>query len=234
MMAIVRSRGFFLPHQEETYTPEDEEHLVLINRLAQKPLSRDQVYIRSMYLCSNQMCDSDWCRFSPIALEQIREKVVGQSVLAGHDRKSLPVARFFKATLVERAEVPDLETGLPTQWIRAWFYWLKETTGAQDLALNMDGGIYREVSISWRYRGGRCSICEQHPRSCEHIPGGLYEGHRCYVWIDEILDVLEGSLVYRGADRETGITGEHGMTSLPENHSLERILRFENEILFRA
>ncbi len=234
MTSMIRVRSVLLPPDRTTQAVEDEEHMHLINRLTQTPLSRDQVFIRSMYLCSSQLCESDWSRFSEQALRQICGKVVGECVLAGHDKRSLPVARFFKAALVERPEVPDGETGQPTLWIRAWFYWLADTQGARDLALNMDGGIYREVSISWTYRGGRCSICGHSPHTCGHVPGQVYEGQRCYTWIDDIAEVLEGSLVYRGADRETGITGEHEASMEPESSSLERLLSFETEFLARS
>jgi hypothetical protein len=226
-MSIIRSRGEFLEAPEETAGAEDSEQMRLINNLSSRELARDQVYIRSMYLCSSQVCETDWCRFSPRALEQIAEKVVGESVLAGHDKHSLPVARFFKATAVERPEVPDPETGEPTRWVRAWFYWLKETQGARDLALNMDGGIYREVSISWRYRGGRCSVCGEPTHACPHVPGEIYDGVRCFTWIEEVVDVLEGSLVYRGADRRTAITSEHHAQVRTEPSALERMLLFE-------
>lgn len=234
MTAIIQVRSALLPTAGTNPAGEDEEHMSLINRLTQTPLTRGQVLIRSMYLCSSQVCDSDWCRFSEQALRQISEKVVGECVLAGHDKRSLPVARFFKAALVERPDVPDPGTGQPTLWIRAWFYWLAETQGAHDLALNMDGGIYREVSISWTYRGGRCSVCGCSPHVCGHVPGQVYDGQRCYTWIDEILDVLEGSLVYRGADRETGITGEHEASVEPEAMDLEELLAFETEFLART
>lgn len=228
-MFITRSRGEILHAEDSASTA---ELMSAINRLSPTPLVGEQVYIRSMYLCSNQLCESDGCRFSSRALEGIREKVVGESVLAGHDKRSLPVARFFKAEVVERPEVPDPETGRPTRWVRAWFYWLAETQGARDLALNMDGGIYREVSLSWRYRGGRCSICDKPPHRCSHIPGETYDGRRCYTWIDEVVDVLEGSLVYRGADRETAILADHaerGETKEDEERgpSIEEMLMFE-------
>ncbi len=234
MTAVIHMRSMLLPSTETSQAVDDEEHMNLINRLAQTPLTRGQVLIRSMYLCSSQICESDWSRFSEQALSQICEKVVGECVLAGHDKRSLPVARFFKAALVERPEVPDVDTGQPTLWIRAWFYWLADTLGARDLALNMDGGIYREVSISWTYRGGRCSICGHAPHTCGHVPGQIYDGQRCYTWIDEIADVLEGSLVYRGADRETGITGEHEASFEPEIPELDRLLAFETEFLART
>ena len=232
-MDVIRSRGRLIEEPPATVDSESEENLRLVNRLAQSPLTKDQVYIRSMYLCSSQVCETDWCRFSDRALEGICEKVVGESVLAGHDKRSLPVARFFKARIVERPEVADPLTGEPTKWIRAWFYWLKETRGARDLALNMDGGIYREVSISWRYRGGRCSICDGPTRACRHTPGEVHDGNLCFVWIDEVLDVLEGSLVYRGADRETGIAGERAKGEAEPLSELESLLFFEAAPHFR-
>lgn len=226
MDLTTRTRGYLLEPHSDPAVPDD--HLALINRLAQTPLAPDDVYIRSMYLCSNQLCESDWSRFSDRALDQIRDKVVGESVLAGHDKKSLPVARFFKAAVVDRPDVPDPETGLPTKWVRAWFYWLKATHGARDLALNMDGGIYREVSISWRFRAARCAVCNHSPRSCPHVPGEVYDGVGCYQWIDEIVDVLEGSLVYRGADRSTGIAGDRDAAPNDSRVTLARMLLFEH------
>ena len=86
---------------------------------------------------------------------------------------------------------------------------MRETGGARDLLLNIDGGIYREVSISWRYRGGKCSICGEEIRTCSHSPGQKYDHKRCYFWIENVLEVLEGSLVYRGADKNAELSGVH-------------------------
>ena len=226
-MLIVRSRGMLDSTDSNVFEDKNADIMEAINLLAQKKLSRDEVEVRSMYLCSSQFCEVDGCRFSDQALEQICRKIAGESVLAGHDKRSLPVARFFKAAVMERADVSDPETGQPTLWVRAWFYWLKGTQSSRDLALNIDGGIYREVSISWRYRGGRCSVCERRPRSCPHVPGQRYDGVLCYTWIDDIVDVLEGSLVYRGADRQTGITTDHQDEPTEEISPLERMLLFE-------
>lgn len=215
-----------------------ETDLELINQQAPQALKREDVYIRSMVLCSNQLCESDWCRFSEQALEQIAGLVVGESVLAGHDRRSLPVGRFFRAEVVESngraAGSEQADPDRPGRWVRAWFYWLRETEGAEDLLRKMDGGIYREVSIAWRYRGGRCAICGEPLAVCPHEVGGVYDGQRCYCWIDEVLEVLEGSLVYRGADRSTTILGEHHQPTIhtmPAQRTipveLEQIVAFE-------
>lgn len=174
-----------------------------INALAASRLSAEDVYVRSMYLCSDQVCEADWLCFTPAALEQVAQRVVGRSVLAGHDRRTLPLARFCHATVTERTDAPG-------RWVRAWFYWLRDTAGAHDLLRNIDGGIYREVSISWRYCNDTCSVCGAQRHGCNHVPGRCYDGKHCYRLIHEVVDVLEGSLVYRAADEAACVTGVHG------------------------
>ena len=191
--------------------------LAAINALAQTPLQLEDVYIRSMYLCSDQPCETDWSQFTPRALEQISRLVVGQSVIGGHDRRTLPLARFFKASVVERLG-PGGERAL---WVQAWFYWLRKTSGATDLLLNIDGGIYREVSIAWRYRHWRCSICGKEDGVCGHRPGDQVENARCLRLIDNIVDVLEGSFVYKGADEGAVVAGARG---IPADMNEEAVL----------
>ncbi len=183
------------------------EVIHLINRLAPKPLSAEQVYVRSMFLCSNQLCLADGCRFTRNGLEEIAQKIIGQSVLTGHNRTSLPLARFFKAQVVQKGE--DAE-GEPVLFVQAWFYWLRETSGAKDLLLNIDGGVYREVSLAWKYNRWRCSICHAENGMCPHRVGERYDDRLCYRLIDHIVDVLEGSLVYKSADRNTFLSGMRG------------------------
>ncbi len=182
---------------DECQPSTQQEDLTALNALSPTRLDWDDVFVRSMYLCSDRPCECDWSRFTPHALEQIARLVIGQSVITGHDRRSLPLARFFKAKTVERTG-PD---GEPVRWVQAWFYWLRETSGAVDLLLNIDGGIYREVSIAWRYRHWTCSICGEEDGLCAHRPGEVSGEQRCLRVIDEIVDVLEGSLVYKGADQ---------------------------------
>ncbi|MFB3787398.1 MAG: hypothetical protein ACE15F_13620 [bacterium] len=184
--------------------PPTNADLEAINRFAAVPLRPEQVYVRSMYLCSSQPCSSDGCQFTRGALEEIAERIVGQSVLTGHDRSGLPLARFFKAAVVERGSGED---GEPLLFVRAWFYWLRDTSGAKDLLLNIDGGIYREVSLAWKYDSWRCSICHAANGACGHRPGERYGSRTCYRLIDHVTEVLEGSLVYKSADRDTFLAG---------------------------
>lgn len=180
-----------------------EADLAAINQLSAAPLRADQVFVRSMYLCSTQPCAADGCQFTLAALQQIARLIVGQSVLPGHDRRSLPLARFFRAEVVQR----ENENGKAAHFVRAWFYWLRDTSGANDLLLNIDGGIYREVSLAWKFNQWRCSICGAQANQCSHHPGERYGERTCYRLIDAVTEVLEGSLVYKSADRSTNVTG---------------------------
>lgn len=190
---------------ETEISPED---IGLINKIAPVSLSARQVYARSMYLCSSQPCPADGCQFTRKALEQIAGLIIGQSVLTGHNRASLPIARFYKATVEQRGINEAME---PVYFVRAWFYWLRDTKGADDLLLNIDGGIYREVSLSWRYSSWQCSICQSKNSECGHRTGELIDGKRCYRLIDQVSEVLEGSLVYKAADTNTTLAGVRGI-----------------------
>lgn len=197
-LGIVREKPMF----EESHVGEDD--MERINQFAAAPLRPEQIYVRSMYLCSSQPCVSDGCQFTREALDQIAERVAGLSVLTGHDRTSLPLARFYKAQVVQR---DSDENGVPVFFVRAWFYWLRDTTGARDLLLNIDGGIYREVSLAWKYDSWRCSICHTPNGLCGHRVGSSYNGRPCFRRIERITDLLEGSLVYKSADKNTFLTG---------------------------
>lgn len=180
------------------------EDLARINQLALEPLSPESVLVRSMYLCSDALCEADWGRFSRLALDQIARLLPGESLLCGHNKQALPIGRFYRAEVVDRS----LPSGSSRHWVRGWFYWLRGTQGADDLARNIDGGIYREVSISWRFRHAVCSICQENIRACPHTPGRIYHSRRCTYTIDQIEDVLEGSIVYRAADRAATFSPE--------------------------
>ncbi len=189
-------------------TGEADDPMPEINALSPTPLRAEEVHARSMVLCTDLVCEADACRFSAGALEEIARKIVGVSVLAGHDRKSLPVGRFFRGRVVELPE-PNPITRRPVVAVRAWFYWLVETSGAEDLRLNIDGGIYRAVSISWRYGQDACSVCGA-VSGCGHAPGQVYQGQVCHRVIEHVDDVLEGSLVFKGADTAAQLARARG------------------------
>jgi hypothetical protein len=225
-ITVARSRN--APQFCESEISDDD--LNRINAIAPTPLRAEQLHVRSMYLCSTQPCAADGCQFTKNALEQIAELILGQSVMCAHNRNSLPLARFYKAQVVSR-RVPEMDE--PVYFVRAWFYWMRDTSGAKDLLVNIDGGIYREVSLSWRYNTWFCSVCMAKDSECGHRVGEVVDGQTCFRLIDCVQDVLEGSLVYKAADRETFLAGSRGVDGMEGEPSLMLICDGNDPLLGR-
>jgi hypothetical protein len=174
-----------------------------INRVVgpPKPVGPEEVHIRAMYIVSDQV-NSQGGRFAEEELDRLTELLIDAPVMVGHQRDSLPVARNFKAVKVREGD---------RVWVKSYFYWMKESDGAEALRNNIDGGIYKECSISFLFSFPECSICGRDIRQCRHVPFNDYEtasgirqiAHFLYRRIEK---VLETSLVYRGSVADTRIT----------------------------
>lgn len=168
-----------------------------------RPVGSNDVYIRAMYIVSDQINSQGGC-FAENELDRLAQLLIDSPVMVGHQRDSLPLARNFKALQVEVEGRP---------WVKSYFYWMKDSDGAEDLRKNIDGGIYKECSISFIFTLPECSICGKDIRECSHVPFQEYEvepGHReiAHFKYRNIKKVLETSLVFRGAIPNTSITDE--------------------------
>jgi hypothetical protein len=166
-----------------------------------RPVKSDDVYIRAMYIVSDQVNSQGGC-FAEEELDHLATLMTDSPVMIGHQRDSLPVARNFMAHKIEIDGRP---------WVKSYFYWMKEGEGAEDLKNNIDGGIYKECSISFLFNLPECSICGRDIRECRHIPFQEYEvdsGQQeiAHFKYRQIKKVLETSLVFRGAIPDTRIT----------------------------
>jgi hypothetical protein len=177
-----------------------------------KPVAFGDVYIRAMYIVSDQV-NSQGGRFAEADLERLGTLLVDSPVMVGHQRDSLPVARNFKAVAT------DID-GRP--WVKSYFYWMKDSDGADDLKHNIDGGIYKECSLSFLFGFPECSICGKDIRHCRHMPFQEYEvagrTEIAHFFYREVEKVLETSLVFRGAIPDTSITDK---LSSAERQALE-------------
>jgi len=174
----------------------------LINRNIDPPeaLGEDDVYIRAMYVVSDQINSFGWC-FPTDEHARLAELMVDSPVIVGHRKDKLPVGRCFHAVVEKQ----------PGQsWVKSYFYWLRSAEGADYLKENIDGGIYKECSIGFTFLLPECSVCGQDIRECEHQPGEEYRGEKgkspCYFNYRQVERVLETSLVYRGAVPDTSIS----------------------------
>ncbi|MCI0531011.1 MAG: hypothetical protein L0Y74_03565 [candidate division Zixibacteria bacterium] len=177
----------------------------LINQRIQPPVdvTADDVYIRAMYLVSDQV-NSYGGRFPKEEQEQIARLVIDSPVLIGHNKEKLPVGRNFKAELVDKGN---------SVWVKVWFYWLKNSGNAESLKENIDHGIYKECSLGFSFELPECAICRQDIRKCQHIPFRTYlDGSgmetQAYFNYRKVVKVLETSIVYRGATPDTSFSAD--------------------------
>jgi hypothetical protein len=176
--------------------------LILIS-VPPQPVTGDDIYVRAMYIVSDQI-NSYGGRFPIEEHPRLMELLIDSPVLIGHRKDTLPIARNFYAEPVVRDGV---------NWIKVYFYWLKSAVDAEDLRCNIDGGIYKECSISFIFSFPECSICGEDMRQCRHRPFAQYsteagEKQVAHFNYRRIEKVLETSLVYRGAIDDTALTKE--------------------------
>lgn len=189
---------------EKEEIPSDEL-IFLINSIIKPPVKvkKDDVYIRAMFLISDQVNSYGGC-FPSDEHEDLAKLLIDSPVLAGHAKDRLPIARNFKAELVKKDGA---------NWVKVWFYWLKESSGSLSLKENIDHGIYKECSIGFSFEFPECCICGEDMRRCQHIPFKTYPGAdgeltQAYFNYRKIQKVMETSLVYRGALPNTSITND--------------------------
>jgi hypothetical protein len=87
-------------------------------------------------------------------------------------------------------------------WVRTNYILPNDVSGQAD-ALRVRLGIKREVSVGWRCMDAECTECGQHISRCEHAPGEIYEKGFARFGFSNITNMLEGSFVFRGGQKDT-------------------------------
>ena len=194
----------------ELKKPEEEisdELVFLINSRIKppRPVTKEQIFIRTMFLVSDEI-NSYGGRFPLEELHKIAELVIDSPVMVGHTKEKLPIARNFKAEVIQRDG---------HNWLKVWFYWMKNAKDALSLKENVDHGIYKECSLGFVFELPQCSICGQDMRRCSHVPFKSYpaeEGEKeAHFNYRNVTRVLETSLVYRGAVPNTSMSDQLGL-----------------------
>lgn len=174
-----------------------------------RPVSGEQIFIRTMFLVSDEI-NSYGGRFPLEELHRLAELAVDSPVMVGHAKEKLPIARNFKAEVVQRDG---------HHWVKVWFYWMRNAKDAASLRANVDHGIYKECSLGFVFELPECSICGQDMRKCSHVPFKSYstesEEKEAYFNYRNVTKVLETSLVYRGAVPNTSMSDELGLYRKP-------------------
>jgi len=224
--------------------PTDDD-LAILSRSDYAGGATDGLSVREMLLAHDQY-DRTFERFPPAYLARFAETLPGKSVLAGHDTGRLPMARFFRADVEQRREsgfptlrqpgkdypadpgvkaaelVPGFEPRNRTvRWLKGGFYYPADP----DLDAKITTGIYRSVSIGFRFADLDCDVCRKSylRGDCPHLLGqelddgrrvtGTYSGDVAQV------EALEGSIVWLGAQPQARIikAADGRLIDTPEN-----------------
>lgn len=182
---------------------QDKNELVAeINRVIKpsRAATVDNVYLGVLDAASNRVNAQGGC-FGLAELARLAGLIVDVPVLIGHKKQELPIGRVFKAEVIERDGAP---------WLRAYFYWHREQTGADELKAGIDAGVYRECSLGFLYAQPECGICGLDMRNCRHrVHEPVRVGNRevrAFYFYRKIQRVFEVSLVYRGAVDGTAVS----------------------------
>ncbi len=173
-------------------------------------ITSDDIYVRGCWLAGDAI-NTKLGRFRTEDLGKLLELTNGAPLMEMHKsggffglaQAELPLARFFGGKIKSK-EIDHLDGSRgPANFIVPKFYWMKNSSGAEDLKLNIDGGIFNEASIGFSYKEPLCSVCSENIQNCKHVPGEEYKSGLSFYWYDQPQSVVEGSIVHRGADLNT-------------------------------
>ena len=184
------------------------EQMEAVNRFSRRELGPEEVYIFSMVLCDNEV-DRDWERFSVPALHKLGELFVGKSGIFDH-RPSAEnqTARIFQ-TQVEADPARLTSQGEPYTALKGWAYMLRCPKN-EELILEIDGGIKKEVSVGCAVARKTCAVCGQEAGSCGHLPGESYGSVVGHWILEDPTDAYEWSFVAVPAQPGAGILKSGG------------------------
>jgi len=218
----VKKAGY-LQGDSAVATPEE---LSLINKLSRRALTAEEVYVFSLTLCDNEI-DRDFERFTIQALEEMAPMFVGKTGIFDHSMKGRDqIARIFECH-VERMDGMSTTTGEPYHRLRARAY-LPRTARNEDIILDIDAGIKKEVSVGCSMASSRCSICGADLRAggCSHVKGRYYpkDGRQtvCFAELSQPSDAYEWSFVAVPAQPRAGVCKSYRPGEMTSAEEAER------------
>lgn len=184
----------------------EKEDLQKINQYTRRPFSKEEVYTFGLVLCDNEI-DRDGERFSVSALYGLAGLFLGKSGLFNHSMDARTQSARIYDTSVETDTSRKTAAGEPYSRLTAKAY-MPRTKGNEDLILEIDSGIKKEVSVGCAMGSAVCSVCgadrRKHP--CGHQKGGKYQGKVCCTILSDPKDAYEWSFVAVPAQRAAGVT----------------------------
>lgn len=191
------------PLQQPLQTSQDD--LDKIHALTRREFSQEELFIFRVVLCDNDI-DRDFERFDLASLQSLANLFIGTTGICDHDPLSVnQQARIYDAYLVSP---PDTLTSdsIPYVYLEAKAYMVR-TKSNEDLILEIDAGIKKEVSVGCNVKSAVCSICgkDRNVSPCNHSAGELYDGQLCFFTLQNPMDAYEWSFVAVPAQKNAGI-----------------------------
>ncbi|MBQ9376083.1 MAG: hypothetical protein IJU04_07105 [Ruminococcus sp.] len=183
-----------------------DELLEKVNKFSRAKLTADEIYTFPVVLCDNEI-DRDFERFSIDSLKTLAELFVGKTGIFDHNPKGEnQTARIFDTELKISTD-RKTQTGEPYACLVGKAYMVR-TEKNEDLIMEIDAGIKKEVSVSCSVKSQICSICgaDNKKAPCTHIKGATYGDEVCHFILNEPNDAYEWSFVAIPAQRNAGVT----------------------------
>jgi hypothetical protein len=185
----------------------DKTELAEINKFTRRNFSADEVYAFSVVLCDNEV-DRDFERFSDESLEKLSLMFYGKTGIFDHSHKTEnQCARIFHCN-VETVEGKTNSLGEPYKKLFARAY-MPKSNRTEELILEIDAGIKKEVSVGCSMGRSVCSVCGESFGKCNHQKGKYYKvsGVKtlCYYNLLDPKDAYEWSFVAVPAQRQAGV-----------------------------
>lgn len=206
-----------------------EEEMEQINKFTKRKLKQDEVYVFSVVLCDNDI-DREFERFSDNALGGLSQMFVGTTGILDHEAKSKnQTARIFSC-YVEGVLGKLNEAGEPYKRLVAKAYMPKSPKNEQ-IILEIDSGIKKEVSVGCAIGSKTCSICDNNTKIkvCEHVKGKKYKKsglfRTCHVVLDNPTDAYEWSFVAIPAQRKAGVIKAFSGKNNKEDFKMEDVIK---------
>lgn len=183
--------------------PVSPDDLKLINSLARRELSADEVYIFGVRLCDNEI-DRDGERFPVETLVQLSKLFAGKTGLFDHQWSARgQTARIFRTELIQENDLLT-KAGDPYCYLKAWAY-IPRTDGNRELIEQIETGILKEVSVGCAVERRVCSVCGGTLGQCGHDLGREYGGRLCWGDLVNATDAFEWSFVAVPAQKNAGV-----------------------------
>lgn len=199
--------GYVIKNLKNTHIlPQDLE---MINKLTRRNFSEDEIYTFNVVLCDNEI-DRENEKFTNEALDKLSELFVGKTGIIDHTPSSKnQTARIYHCYT---EEIPEkLNTvGEPYKRLIAKCYMPKSQKN-ENIILEIDSGIKKEVSVGCAVKNKICSICgtDINKEPCAHTKGKKYRKNGkytlCYIALDNPTDAYEWSFVAVPAQKAAGV-----------------------------